>query len=571
MRKARKALSEIRPYKVSEFSRKDKVRLDLNESTIGCSPKVMETIKRLTPQDISSYPEQAVLKGCIARYVGLLPENIALTNGADEGIRSIMDAYLEKGDEVVEPTPTFTVFELFAKVHEARIVQVAYNEDLSFPLEGLLSAISTNTKLVVIVNPNSPTGNSIGREDIVKVLDKAKDAMVILDETYHNFAKRTYASLVKEHDNLMVLQTFSKAFGLAGLRTGYVISAKQNIEDLLKVLPPFPVNSIAIQACVAALEDLAFVDKVVEDIDREKRFMVDSYRALGLEAPMTDTNFLLVRFGGDAEMAQRSLLGRGILVKNIGDPPHVKGCLRIAIGRHEENIALVEALKEILPPEAIIFDMDGVLVDVSPSYRMTMKLAAEHFIGKEVTMEEIEGYKLKGGYNNDWDLTEAMVLARGKKVPKAEIIRKFQEIYVGKGYDGLISKERLIVNPDVLERLRDRFKLAIVTGRPRDEAEHTLRKFKIRDMFGSVVALEDVKGRDKPDPLGIQMTMKALGVKRAVYLGDNVDDMKAAKAADIVPIGVIFGKDAEGIKRMLAAQGAKEIIMSVNDVVEVLR
>ena len=571
MRKARKALSEIRPYRMAEFSRKDKVRLDLNESTMGCSPKVMETIRKLSPQDISAYPEQATLKESIARYVGLLPENIALTNGADEGIRSIMNAYLEKGDEVVEPVPTFSVFELFAKVNDARVVQVPYNDDLSFPLEGLLSAISPNTKLVVIVNPNSPTGNSIGREDIIKVLDTAKDSMVILDETYHHFAKMSHAALVKEHDNLMVLQTFSKAFGLAGLRTGYVISARQNIEDLQKVLPPFPVNSIATQACVTALEDLAFVDMVVAGVDREKRFMVDAYGALGLEAPMTDTNFLLVRFGGNADMAQRALLAKGILVKNLGDSPHVKGCLRIAIGRHEENIALVEALREILPPEAVIFDMDGVLVDVSPSYRMTMKLAAEHFIGKEVTMEEIEGYKLKGGYNNDWDLTEAMVLARGKKVPKAEIVRKFQEIYVGKCYDGLISKERLLVSPDVLERLRDRFKLAIVTGRPRDEAEHTLRKFKIRDMFGSVVALEDVKGREKPDPHGIQMSMKALGVKRAVYLGDNIDDIKAAKAAGIVPIGVIFGKDVEGIKRKFAALGAKEILMSVNDIVEVLK
>jgi HAD superfamily phosphatase len=185
-----------------------------------------------------------------------------------------------------------------------------------------------------------------------------------------------------------------------------------------------------------------------------------------------------------------------------------------------------------LEKKVLLFDMDGVLVDVSKSYRLAIKKTAEDFTNTAVSFEEIQSYKEKTGFNNDWDLTEAIIKSRGKSVPKQEIIDKFQEYYLGKNFDGLIANEKWMLDMELLEKLAGGYALGIVTGRPRVEAQYALDANNASKYFSVLIAMEDVK-KDKPDPEGILKAMAAFNVKDSVYFGDTKSDSVAAQSAGI--------------------------------------
>ena len=537
--------------KVSPYSsvRKAAVKLDLNENRMGPSTKVIEAIRNVKDKDIFTYPDYAELTAKIAEYLNVNSKNVLLTNGADDAIRCVLDTYLDKGDKMLIPEPTFTMFEILGNLRGANIVKVPYNKDLSFPIEKFIEALPQK-KVVVIVNPNNPTGTSITRDEIVKILCGA--AMVILDETYHHFLKKSDVDLIKEFENLCVVQSFSKLFGLAGLRLGYIISNRKNIENLRKVILPFPVNSLAVIAGIAALADKNYIEKTVKKIDEEKEFLKN-----GLEGKVfqTQTNFLLVNFGRLSSRIHQKLMEKNILVKDLNSYPLLEGYLRITVGTREENKILLETLKRIMPPEAILFDMDGVLVDVSSSYRLAIKETAEHFLKMEIDPEEIKYYKKKG-YNDDWKLTKKIISSHGGTVPLDKVIKKFQSLYL----NGLIENEKWLLDKELLTKLKKEYKTGIVTGRPYAEAKYALEKFRVEKFFDALIAKEDAP--EKPDPSGINLALEKLGVKRAVYIGDNIDDVKAAKSAGVTSIAI-------GEKNLLEA-GAKIILKNVNDIEDVL-
>jgi len=215
--------------------------------------------------------------------------------------------------------------------------------------------------------------------------------------------------------------------------------------------------------------------------------------------------------------------------------------------------------------KSLIFDIDGVLVDVSQSYRQAIQKTVENFTGYYPTPEEIQKYKERGGLNNDWDLSEAIILDQGKKVPKQEIIDKFQEFYLGKNWNGFIAKEKLLLSKESLLRLSKNYSIGILTGRPRAEAEFILKYFKIFDLFEIIVAMEDTGDRPKPNPFGLNLALKKLETP-SCYFGDSIDDMKAAVSAQMIGIGVIPSTVKNNtLKERLFLGGAKIVIDSVVD------
>jgi HAD superfamily phosphatase len=241
----------------------------------------------------------------------------------------------------------------------------------------------------------------------------------------------------------------------------------------------------------------------------------------------------------------------------------LNGFLRITVGKREDNLALLGAIEEAIPLKAILFDMDGVLVDVSSSYRLAIKETANHFLKEDVSPDEIEELKRKG-YNNDWDLTEAIMRSHGLKVPRDEIIKKFQELYLGKNFDGFIKNERPLISSGVLKKLKKDYRLAIVTGRPKTEAEHALNVFEIREYFDAVIAMEDVSEGKKE---GIDLVLKKFKEKRGLYLGDNIDDVKAAISSGMIPVGV---SSSDATEKILKKAGAKYVIRDVKEIVKIL-
>lgn len=222
--------------------------------------------------------------------------------------------------------------------------------------------------------------------------------------------------------------------------------------------------------------------------------------------------------------------------------------------------------------KALLFDMDGVLVDVSRSYREAIKATVRHFSGSRIDDDEIQGYKDRGGLNNDWDLTLAALEERGVSPGRREVVDVFQSLYRGGAFDGLIRHESWRLEQAVLENLACEFRLGIVTGRPADEAHFTLRRFGVAAFFPVMITMDDVPpDMGKPNPLGIRLALARLGGQGdGYYAGDSVDDMKAALSAGLIPLGIVPAGAGSGQQSALLAHGAWRILTDINRIKEVL-
>jgi histidinol-phosphate aminotransferase len=543
--------------------------MDSNESALGCSPRVVEALQAVTSEQISCYPEVCELKTQIAVHNDVSPKNILITSGADDAIRSIFDTFLEPEDRVILPVPTFSLFEILASIRGASITTVLYQEDFSFPTDRVLNTLTGDPALIIIVSPNNPTGTCINEDQLHNILNNAPDCLVLLDETYHHFTDGSFVGLISEYDNLIVLHSFSKAYGLAGIRLGVIFSSPPLISSIQKVVMPYPVSSLAVIAGCAALEDQEYLIYAVNSIITERQFLASELEKINVPVCMTDTNFLLMHLGDEIQWISQELRKFNILIRQLTTYPLLSDYARITVRTRSENVLLIEALKSILPPEALLFDMDGVLVEVSESYIRAIKETAEQILGESIKREEIQQYKEKGGFNNDWDLTEAIIRSRGVSVEKKSIIDTFQKIYRGTQWNGVIQNEQWILDQAIIRQLHEKYPLGIVTGRPREEALYALDRFGMKKYFPVVVTLEDVPREEKPHPRGIQKALDALKAKRALYVGDTIDDVRAARAAGIVPV-VITSSDAPAVLEPLLEAGAVYLIPSVNDIVEVL-
>lgn len=219
----------------------------------------------------------------------------------------------------------------------------------------------------------------------------------------------------------------------------------------------------------------------------------------------------------------------------------------------------------------LIFDMDGVLVDVTDSYRQAVIETVKHFTGAEITNEQIQALKNRGGANNDWDLALEMARERGTSVRREEVIRVFQRVYLGSNHDGLIARERWLPRDGLLERLSKRWRLALFTGRERWEARYTLAKFAPQAVFDPIIGMEDVES-EKPDPEGLRKILRMLAPERAYYIGDTMDDCRAALAAGVPFIGVTGPQNPlrEALRARFQEEGAWAILTEVNDLESIL-
>jgi len=350
MVKPKDAVQKMSPYHPPTSGRGKKLRLDFNENTIGCSPKVIRALQKIDSNAMSVYPEYEDFKPVLAKHLNISPSELILSNGTDEGIKMIIDTFMEGGEEIIIPTPTFAMFKFYASVAEAKITEVLYNEDLSFPTDKVLAAINPNAKLVVLVNPNNPTGTSIAEEDIIAIIKKASEnnAIVLSDEAYYGFYEKSSINLIKKYDNLFVTRTFSKAFGLAGIRLGYTLSQKDNIAALAKAGSPYNVSTLAIIAAKAALDDVEFVNKYTQEVRDNTDWFIEELSKLGLSVFPTDANFVVVKIGEKCGEVCDTLKEKGILVRNRTRDPLLEGCIRITIGTKEQCDQVLRELKTIL-------------------------------------------------------------------------------------------------------------------------------------------------------------------------------------------------------------------------------
>ena len=327
---------------------RDALRLDFNENTLACSPKVREVLGLISAGALTRYPEREPIEAIVAAHLGLAAAQVALTNGVDEAIHVLFEAFLEAGDELLLPVPTYTMYEVYASATDARVVAVQADADLQFPYERLLAAITPRTKIVAIANPNSPSGSVATRAQLIEVASRAPHAVVLVDEAYFHFHGETVMDLIGVVPNLMVARTFSKAYGLAGLRLGLLAGPVELMRWVRRVLSPYSVNSLALACLPPALEDTAYLDWYVGEVLTARTEFEAALDQAGVRRWPSRANFVLVEIGKQHAEFSRLMRAAGVLVRDRSSDPGCDGRLRITIGTREQMRQAALALNETL-------------------------------------------------------------------------------------------------------------------------------------------------------------------------------------------------------------------------------
>lgn len=607
------AVAALRPYHPPLEGRAG-LRLDFNENTLGCSPAVLAALRAVSAEDLARYPEYGEAEAEIAAAFGHSPASLAATNGVDDAIQLAVQTLLGPGDEALIVTPTYAMYRFYVEEAGARLRALPYRDqpaqsdardaapganprlaadvrEFALDLNALRAALDASVRLVFLANPNNPTGSFTPPEKLLELIRSAPDCAFFLDEAYADFVAEDYAGLLAAPlriPNLLVARTFSKAYGLAGARLGVLAAHPDLMAVLRKAHSPYNVNALALICGRAALRDRAWVAGYRRQILASRALVESALAELGLPWWRSAANFVLFQAGDRADEVVAAFRAESILIRDRRSD--LAGGLRLTCGVPAQTERALELLRRVwrraasaprptspaaapLIPSGsraraasvrpvLVFDLDGVLVDVAASYRAAIAATVEVLGGGPVAPAEIQALKNAGGYNNDWDLTAELLRRRGRPAARERVVAAFNRLYWGENGDGLAHRERWLLPRERLLALSAAHDLAIFTGRPRADAEFVLRRFAVADCFRRVVALEDVV-RGKPDPEGLrQLAAHFAPAPLAAYFGDTVDDAACARAAGVpffavLPPGHPGGPAEEARFRAFGAVGAR--------------
>ncbi|MBU5438693.1 histidinol-phosphate transaminase [Tissierella sp. MSJ-40] len=353
----REEIKSLQPYKPGkpiedvkrEYGLDNVIKLASNENPLGCSEKVKEKIKEGL-NNLAIYPDgnATKLKEALSKSLNVSVEEILPSSGSDEMIDLIVKAYVNKGDEIIMADITFPRYIQTAEMMGGIPVIVPL-KDYTFDLNGMLEKITDKTKIIWICNPNNPTGTMVKEEELVKFFDKVpENVLIIYDEAYREYAtKDDYPKdsikFIKNYPNILVMRTFSKAYGLAGIRVAYSVGNKEIIENINKVRGPFNVNSLALEAAITALEDQDFIKKSYDLNLEGKNYLYEEFDKMGFFYPPSETNHIFVNVERNGQEVFVELQKRGVIIRPMGGT-----FIRVSIGTMEENKIFIEKLKEVL-------------------------------------------------------------------------------------------------------------------------------------------------------------------------------------------------------------------------------
>lgn len=575
-----------KPYTRIENPQPIDLYLDANEGRGPSAQFISAALSAAGPGAISRYPDSRPLERLIAQKLGVLPEEVVVTAGADDALARIIEAFSAAGDRIVTTRPTFEMIGRYARARGADLCEIDWLGG-AFPTEMMATEAAT-AKLAFVVSPNNPTGGAATTSDLNRVLSACSSGIVVLDEAYAEFAESplgggSLLSKAKSNGaaaprsslpaNLIKVGTLSKAWGLAGLRVGFAVGPRELIDRLRAVGQPYAVSGASLAVALAWLQSGDdSVAATVANVRSERDELSRAIAELGGTTLETQGNFLLAHFS-NAPLARDGLAASGIAVRAFSGKPLLQNRIRITCpGEPTAFTRLAEALRTTLAPQSLLVDMDGVLADVSRSYRRAILDTAATF-GITLTADDVRAGKRAGNANNDWILTHRLLTSRGVETTLAEVTTRFEAIYQGTpGKPGLRETESLILSREQLETLAAKLPMAIVTGRPRRDAVLFLERFGIADLFKAVVCMED--GPSKPDPTILGIALDRLGASRGWMLGDTRDDITAARALSgsrAIAIGCIApGEDPADASNTLLRAGAARVVANAADILEFL-
>lgn len=337
----RKAILGRRTYETPAEGRGQKIRLDFNENTTGCSNAARRALARLTAKQIATYPEYEAPTRRLARYFRVDPSELLLTNGGDDALRVFFDTFVEPRTEILICEPTFPMYRYYAEIAGARVKVLRYGPDMEFPFQQALAALEKRPRLFFLANPNNPTGTLVSATAVRKLVRSAPHTVIILDEAYAEFSPASAIPWFRRFPNLFLTRTFSKAEGMAGLRLGAVIGRRDSLVFVRRAMPPYPVNLAALVCGVAAVRERTSIVRYVREVQRLRPWFARELENRGVRVFPSSANFLLADFGPRGSAFFKKLRRNHILVRershDLGP-----GYARITIGTESELKKLLE-------------------------------------------------------------------------------------------------------------------------------------------------------------------------------------------------------------------------------------
>lgn len=489
-----------------------------------------------------------------------------LSNGGDESIELLYKNCKLNEESLLVPEPCFSQYTHNQMVWGNDTVFTPARKDLSIDVEALKQKLHARQWLI-LTRPNNPTGEYLSAAVLIDLIEtaQAKGAWVFLDEAYVEFACEDEPIDYTAYDNLVTLRTFSKAFGLAGARIGYLFGQPKLIQKLRDLAMPFNVSRANLQLASAAWQAREEIKAYCQTIANNRSEVADMLSTNGLKPCSSRGNFLLFETTPEKKVLFRRVMAKfGIQIKTeLGGLPQA---VRLTI---PENMDLfMQALELILNPQLLAFDMDGVLIDTSMSYDQCIMKTVHEFTDENISQSDIEAVRARGGFNNDWVLTAELISNQGVKTTYQAVVETFQKFYLGdEDTTGLVTAEKNLLLAALKQSVfnaNSPYITAVVTGRPRQEAEHGVKQLNITPDF--IISADDVN-QQKPDPEGLQQVMQQCQTKpdqtsRAWFCGDTVDDMQAGTQAGCICIG-IGAETPEAIENLYQA-GADVVLENIN-------
>lgn len=343
----REAVLRMAPYHPPTGGRRNKLRLDFNENTVGAPPHVLDFIKRyLTAADLSIYPEYDHALEDLSQHFGIGIDQLTLTNGTDEAIQLLINTFVDDGQEVLALRPSYAMYRFYAQLAGAVVEEIDYRPGtLAFPLEELIERITPSTRAVLISNPNNPTGTGTTVGGIEKILRKAENAAVLVDEAYYEFSGVTVLPQIGEYPNLFVSRTFSKTYGMAAMRCGCLFSQAANMAYIRKAQSPYSVNSLAAMAARIAIQDQSFVEEYVLEVLTARELLCVGLERMKIPYVESQANFVLFQAGDRAIEIRDKLRERGVLVRDRSY--EIPGSVRVTVGTRDQIRRFLDELEQI--------------------------------------------------------------------------------------------------------------------------------------------------------------------------------------------------------------------------------
>jgi histidinol-phosphate aminotransferase len=323
-----------------------KLRMDTSTNPLGPNPTTSKAILECADMDLDQYPSTYSdgLRDELAKLYGLTRDNFVVGNGSDEMLDILFKTFMEPGETVITTYPAYSLHGFFVKINGGKVVQIDLDDDFQLNVEGINSA---KGKMVIICTPNNPTSNVFHQEDVRAIIESC-DRPVIVDEAYGEFAGESFMPLVDRYENLIVTRTFSKAYGLAGMRIGYMASNLDMANVMQTVKIPYSLNRMSEHVAVSALKDQSYVRQSVETVKRERKHLADGLARLGFHVFPSEANFILFRSPKDSAQLVSRLAEKQVLIRDFGKQRRLENCVRTTIGTREMNDELLSKLTEVV-------------------------------------------------------------------------------------------------------------------------------------------------------------------------------------------------------------------------------